>query len=75
MQHPGPAAANVNVWPQPFSPLNWKLVASDANGHWVVHVNLRGHAAWVPAMAGRWHALAAAYHAPQALLSTACAGT
>ncbi|HUG24646.1 metal-dependent hydrolase [Piscinibacter sp.] len=67
MQHPGPAAANVSVWPQPFSALNWKLVASDANGHWVAHVNLRGHAAWVPAMAGRWHALAAAYHAPQAL--------
>jgi inner membrane protein len=66
-QHPGPATAAVSAWPQPFSPLNWKLVASDDAGHWFAHVNLRGHAPWVPVVAGRWHVLAAAYDAPQAL--------
>lgn len=32
--------AAVEAWPQPFSPLHWKLVASTDAGHWQTHMHL-----------------------------------
>jgi inner membrane protein len=55
----GPVAA----LPQPFSPFNWKLVATQSAGYRVAHLNLVGHAALVPPLPGLadWHAMARAY--------------
>ncbi|PAU88284.1 hypothetical protein CK507_06940 [Pseudomonas sp. WN033] len=33
-------AAQVSVWPQPFSPRNWKLLVSGTHGHWQAHLRL-----------------------------------
>jgi inner membrane protein len=60
----------VTALPQPFSPFNWKLVATQPQGLRVAHVNLVGHPALVPPLAGlaRWHAIARAYAPPQRLV-------
>ncbi|MDQ2076787.1 metal-dependent hydrolase [Marinimicrobium sp. ABcell2] len=34
----------VEAWPQPFSPLNWKLIVSTEHGHWQAHAHLRSDA-------------------------------
>lgn len=56
---PGPVAA----LPQPFSPFNWKLVATQATGYRVAHLNLIGHPGLVPPLPGleKLHAIAKAY--------------
>lgn len=35
--------SQASAWPQPLSPYNWKLVASDGERHQLAHVNLRDH--------------------------------
>ncbi|HEX2539694.1 MAG TPA: metal-dependent hydrolase [Caldimonas sp.] len=62
---PGPVAA----LPQPFSPFNWKLVATQASGLRVAHLNLIGHPALVPRLPGlaSLHAIAQAYEPPDRL--------
>jgi inner membrane protein len=56
--------------PQPFSPFNWKLVATQTAGYRVAHVNLVGHPALVPPLPGLagWHAMARAYAPPDRLV-------
>jgi len=60
----------VDALPQPFSPFNWKLVATQKEGYQVAHVNLVGHPALVPSLPGLvgWHAMARAYKAPDRLV-------
>jgi inner membrane protein len=56
--------------PQPFSPFNWKLVATQATGYRVAHLNLIGHAALVPPLPGlaSLQAVARAYEPPDRLV-------
>jgi inner membrane protein len=63
-------SAPVTALPQPFSPFNWKLVITHADGHQVGHVNLAGHPALVPPLPGlqAWHAMAQAYAPPDRLV-------
>lgn len=69
----------VDALPQPFSPVNWKLVATQGASLRVAHVNLVGHPALVPPLpdlAG-WHAMARAYAPPDRLAGNAgpCSAT
>src|SRR4030095_4008976 len=61
----------VDAIPQPFSPLNWKLVVTQGTGYRVAHVNLAGHPALVPPLPGLagWRAVAQAYVPPDRLAS------
>jgi inner membrane protein len=59
-----PDAERIAALAQPYSPLNWKLIAVHGDRYHIAHVNLAGHAPLVPRAFGRWHALAAAYEAP-----------
>jgi len=60
----------VDALPQPFSPFNWKLVATQGTALRVAHVNLVGHPALVPPLPGLagWHAMARAYVPPDRLV-------
>jgi inner membrane protein len=61
---------SVAALPQPFSPFNWKLVATQGAGYRVAHVNLVGHPALVPPLPGLadWRAVARAYAPPDRLV-------
>jgi inner membrane protein len=56
-----------DVFPQPFSPFNWKLIATDGTDHLVAHVNLFGHAQPVPSFAKPLAETAKAFRSPSAL--------
>jgi inner membrane protein len=64
-----PAATQWAAFPQPFSPLNWKLIASSGTQHLQAHVNLAGHRPLVPAWPALrpLHDIAAAFRPPAAL--------
>jgi inner membrane protein len=69
LQAGGLAHKRLTALPQPFSPFNWKVVASGADRHHVGHMNLLGHPPLVPALPGlgAWREMAAAYVAPSAM--------
>jgi inner membrane protein len=56
-----------DVFPQPFSPFNWKLIATNGIDHQVAHVNLLGHPSLVPSFLEPWAASASAFRPPAAL--------
>ncbi len=64
-----PAAARWAAFPQPFSPFNWKLIASSEAQHLQAHVNLAGHRTLVPAWQALrpLHDIATAFRPPVAL--------
>jgi inner membrane protein len=57
----------VDVFPQPFSPFNWKLIATDGTDHLVAHVNLFGHPQPVPSFAKPLGEIVKAFRSPSAL--------
>ncbi|WP_119153233.1 metal-dependent hydrolase [Caldimonas tepidiphila] len=65
----GLEATRLSALPQPFSPFNWKLIASDETLHRQAYVNLVGHPPLLPSMPGlqRLHDIAAAFQPPQGL--------
>ena len=65
-----PEASRLAALPQPFSPFNWKLIASRRTAHHEAYVNLVGHSAWLPALPGlqSLHRLASAYRPPAELV-------
>jgi inner membrane protein len=69
LQARGMAFDRLVALPQPFSPFNWKLVASGPQRHDVAHVNLLGHPPLVPALPGlgSWRDMAGAYVAPSSM--------
>lgn len=56
-----------DVFPQPFSPINWKLIATDGVHYLVAHVNLLGHPQPVPSFAKPLADIARAFRPPGAL--------
>lgn len=65
-----PAFTRFDVYPQPYSPFNWKLIATDGVDHVVSDVNLLGHPPLVPAFAGALRASAQAFRPPGTLAWT-----
>jgi len=57
-----------DVFPQPFSPFNWKLIATNGVDHHVAHVNLLGHPSLVPSFFQPWASTASAYRPPETLM-------
>jgi len=56
-----------DVFPQPFSPFNWKLIATNGIDHLVAHVNLLGHPQPIPSFAKPLVKTAEAFRAPGTL--------
>jgi inner membrane protein len=66
VQKKGLEGVEVSALPQPFSPFNWKIIASNEAMHYQAYVNLMGHAPLVPPLTGlhQLHAIAASYRPP-----------
>jgi inner membrane protein len=65
----GFAIEKLSAIPQPFSPFNWKLIASNETLHREAYVNLIGHPPLVPPLPGLrpLHDIAAAFRSPARL--------
>lgn len=65
----GFAMEKLSAIPQPFSPFNWKLIASNETLHRETYVNLVGHSPLVPPLPGLGplHDIAAAFRSPAQL--------
>lgn len=62
----GLPAGSIVALPQPFSPLNWKLVHAAGDRYHEAYVNVARHGAWIPVLPAlrRWHEMASAYRPP-----------